>query len=87
MLFLRFTPDRKAEVMESSTGGCNGRVCRNVYPLGALLERGYAPVRFRGLAEDETIVAASAYQEADPPAKSSHRASSKPAKKAGAAKR
>jgi len=33
MLFLRFTPDRKAEVMESSTGGCNGRVCRNVYPL------------------------------------------------------
>jgi hypothetical protein len=25
MLFLRFTPDRKAEVMESSTGGCNGK--------------------------------------------------------------
>ncbi|XUJ35140.1 hypothetical protein ACQ5SK_05115 [Bradyrhizobium japonicum] len=36
MLFLRFTPDRKAEVMESSTGGCNGRVCRNVYPLASL---------------------------------------------------
>ncbi|MEI9923848.1 MAG: hypothetical protein WDN50_10380 [Bradyrhizobium sp.] len=41
MLFLRFTPDRKAEVMESSTGGCNGKVCRNVYPLSSLLARGY----------------------------------------------
>ena len=41
MLFLRFTPDRKAEVMEASTGGCNGRVCRNVYPLASLLQRGY----------------------------------------------
>ena len=51
MLFLRFTPDRKAEVMESSTGGCNGRVCRNVYPLASLLQRGYVPVRFRGLAD------------------------------------
>jgi hypothetical protein len=49
MLFLRFTPDRKAEVMESSTGGCNGRVCRNVYPLSSLLARGYKPVRFRVL--------------------------------------
>lgn len=49
MLFLRFTPDRKAEVMESSTGGCNGRVCRNVYPLSSLLARGYKPVRFRAL--------------------------------------
>jgi hypothetical protein len=49
MLFLRFTPDRKAEVMESSTGGCNGRVCRNVYPLASLLARGYKPVRFRAL--------------------------------------
>lgn len=65
MLFLRFTPDRKAEVMEASTGGCNGRVCRNVYPLAALLERGYTPVRFRALAEDETTVSASAYQEID----------------------
>jgi len=44
MLFLRFTPDRKAEVMESSTGGCNGRVCRNVYPLASLLARGFKPV-------------------------------------------
>ena len=49
MLFLRFTPDRKAEVMESSTGGCNGRVCRNIYPLASLLARGYKPVRFRAL--------------------------------------
>lgn len=61
MLFLRFTPDRKAEVMESSTGGCNGRVCRNVYPLAALLQRGYVPVRFRGLAEDNMEVSASSY--------------------------
>lgn len=67
MLFLRFTPDRKAEVMESSTGGCNGRVCRNVYPLASLLERGYVPVRFRALAEDETTVSANAYQETESP--------------------
>src|ERR1700704_69094 len=67
MLFLRFTPDRKAEVMESSTGGCNGRVCRNVYPLASLLERGYVPVRFRALAEDEMTVSASVYQETDSP--------------------
>ena len=65
MLFLRFTPDRKAEVMEASTGGCNGRVCRNVYPLASLLERGYVPVRFRALAEDGTTVSASAYQDTD----------------------
>jgi hypothetical protein len=68
MLFLRFTPDRKAEVMESSTGGCNGRVCRNVYPLASLLQRGYVPVRFRGLATDEMNVSASAYQEPEAPA-------------------
>lgn len=67
MLFLRFTPDRKAEVMEASTGGCNGRVCRNVYPLASLLERGYVPVRFRALAEDGTTVSASAYQDTDTP--------------------
>ena len=52
MLFLRFTPDRKAEVMEASPGACNGRVCRNVYPLSSLLARGYTPVRFRALAND-----------------------------------
>src|SRR3977135_478165 len=68
MLFLRFTPDRKAEVMESSTGGCNGRVCRNVYPLASLLQRGYVPVRFRGLATDEVTISASTYQETGTPA-------------------
>lgn len=67
MLFLRFTPDRKAEVMEASTGGCNGRVCRNVYPLAALLERGYVPVRFRALADDGMTVSASAYQDTEAP--------------------
>lgn len=69
MLFLRFTPDRKAEVMESSTGGCNGRVCRNVYPLAALLSRGYIPVRFRALADDQTVVSANVYQEKESPSK------------------
>jgi len=49
MLFLGFTKDRKAQVMESSTGGCNGKVCRNVYPLSSLLARGYRPVRYRVL--------------------------------------
>jgi hypothetical protein len=53
MLFLRFTPDRKVEVMESSTGGCHGRVCRNIYPLSSLLARGYRPVRFRALQDDQ----------------------------------
>jgi len=62
MLFLRFTPDRKAEVMESSTGGCNGKVCRNVYPLAALLARGYQPVRFKALADDAMVVAQSTYE-------------------------
>lgn len=54
MLFLRFTPDRKVEVMEASPGACNGRVCRNVYPAASLLARGYTPVRFRSLA-NETV--------------------------------
>jgi len=67
MLFLRFTPDRKAEVMEASTGGCNGRVCRNIYPLGSLLQHGYVPVRFRGLAEDRTMVSASARPDTELP--------------------
>jgi hypothetical protein len=52
MLFVRFTPDRRAEVIESSTGGCNGKVCRNIYPLAALLARGYRPVRYRGLVNE-----------------------------------
>ncbi len=58
MLFLRFTPDRKAEVMKSSTGGCNGRVCRNIYPLSSLLSRGYRPVRFRALQDSQMAEAA-----------------------------
>jgi hypothetical protein len=57
MLFLRFTPDRKAEVIESSPGACNGRVCRNIYPLTSLLARGYQPVRFRALQQDTSVVA------------------------------
>ena len=38
------------EVIEASTGRCNGKVCRNVYPLSAMLARGFVPVRYRGLA-------------------------------------
>jgi hypothetical protein len=57
MLFLRFTPNQMAEVMESSPGACNGRVCRNVYPLSSLLARGYRPVRFRALVNDTSVVA------------------------------
>jgi hypothetical protein len=57
MLFMGFTPDRKAQVMESSTGGCNGRVCSNVYPLASLLAHGYKPVRFRALQNDVSAVA------------------------------
>jgi hypothetical protein len=38
--------------MESSTGGCNGKVCRNVYPLASLLARGYRPVRYRALEKE-----------------------------------
>ena len=55
MLFLRFTPDRRAEVMEASTGGCNGKVCRNVYPLSSLLARGYVPVRYKALQETAAL--------------------------------
>jgi hypothetical protein len=74
MLFLRFTPDRMAEVMESSPGACNGRVCRNVYPLAALLARGFQPVRFRALANDTSVVAQVAPAEKpEPNAKRSHR--------------
>ena len=77
MLFLRFTPDRKAEVMEASTGGCNGRVCRNVYPLAALLARGYAPVRFRALADDTMVVAQSTYGDKAEPTGRAEKASHK----------
>ena len=63
MLFLRFTPDRKVEVMEASPRGCNGRVCRNVYPLAAVLARGYTPVRFRALANEPAPSEASKAEE------------------------
>jgi len=56
MLFLRFTPDHKAEVMEASPGACDGRVCHNIYPLASLLARGFEPVRFRALASDTSAV-------------------------------
>jgi len=54
VLFLGFTPDRKAMVMEASPGGCRGNVCRNIYPLSSLLARGFVPLRYRGLLEDTT---------------------------------
>jgi hypothetical protein len=69
MLFLRFTPDRKAEVMEASPGACNGRVCRNVYPLSSLLARGFHPVRFRALENErmaQLLPAAEPQREAKP---------------------
>jgi hypothetical protein len=66
MLFLRFMPDRKAEVMEASTGGCNGRVCRNIYPLAGLLARGYVPVRFRAFVDDQMVVSENAYDTSTP---------------------
>jgi hypothetical protein len=67
MLFLRFTPDRKAEVMEASPGACNGRVCRNIYPLASILARGYAPVRYRALA-NEAVAKVSYPEEPEPKA-------------------
>jgi hypothetical protein len=36
-------------------------VCRNIYPLAALLSRGFQPVRFKALADDTTVVAQSTY--------------------------
>ena len=67
MLFVRFTRDKKAEVLESSTGGCNGKVCRNVYPLGSLLARGYRPMRYRGLLSDASTSTEAAGMGADTP--------------------
>jgi hypothetical protein len=73
MLFLRFTPDRKAEVMEAAPAACNGRVCRNIYPLASLLARGFEPVRYRAVAGDEIAnVSAAANQEADDMPKRGH---------------
>jgi hypothetical protein len=77
MLFLRFTRDRKAEVMESSTGACNGKVCRNIYPLAALLSRGFQPMRFKALA-DETMVVAQSGEAAE---KNASRAKPQPRKR------
>jgi hypothetical protein len=71
MLFLRFTPDRKVEVIEAATGSCNGRVCRNVYPMSALLARGYSPVRFKAIANDAVAKAA----EPEPPKPAARRKS------------
>lgn len=64
MLFVRFTADRQAEVVESATGGCNGRVCRNIYPVGSLVARGYRPVRYRALLNEPAL--ASKTQSAPP---------------------
>jgi hypothetical protein len=71
MLFLRFTADRMVEVIESS-GACNGRVCRNTYPLSSLLARGYIPVRFRALASDTSAVAEVPEMEKAPSASKVH---------------
>jgi hypothetical protein len=74
MLFLRFTPDRKAEVMEAAPAACNGRVCRNIYPLASLLARGFEPVRYRAVAGDETASASETVkQEADDVPRRRHR--------------
>jgi hypothetical protein len=61
-----------AEVMEASPGACNGRVCRNVYPLSSLLARGFRPVRFRALENDTSTVAAIAPPEEEKPAAKRH---------------
>jgi hypothetical protein len=74
MLFVRFTPDKKAEVLESSTGGCNGKVCHNIYPLGSLLARGYRPVRYRALlADTATSTEAAKFGPATPQGKTNQR--------------
>ena len=73
VLFLRFTPDRKAEVMESSPGACNGRVCRNIYPLASLLARGFVPVRYRALANDNDTVAQAFTKKEDQPRRTRRR--------------
>ena len=52
VLFMGFTPNREAQVMEASPGACAGRVCRNIYPLSWLLSRGFIPVRYRALAAE-----------------------------------
>jgi hypothetical protein len=54
--------------MEASPGACNGRVCRNVYPLASLLARGYVPVRYRALLNDTSVVAQAVEQKRETPA-------------------
>ena len=55
VLFMGFTPNREAMVMEASPNACKGRVCRNIYPLSWLLARGFVPVRYRGLASAAAV--------------------------------
>ena len=55
VLFMGFTPNREAMVMEASPNACKGRVCRNIYPLSWLLSRGFVPVRYRGLADATAV--------------------------------
>jgi hypothetical protein len=87
MLFLRYTPDRKVEVMESSTGACNGRVCRNIYPMSSLLARGYVPVRYRALADDTTVAQMPTAQPATAAADKAGKAVAAPAPTAKQSKR
>ena len=73
----RASDKMKAEVVEASTGGCNGRVCRNVYPLAGLLARGYAPVRFKAFADDQMVVSTNAYQDTGPTGRAKKQGSQK----------
>jgi hypothetical protein len=41
MLFLRFTPSGRVEVIQAATNDCNGHVCRKQYVLTSLLNSGY----------------------------------------------
>ena len=68
MMFAGFTPDRKVAVIETSTGGCGGKTCRNIYPLSSLLARGYVPRRYRAVVETAQA-APVAVQPAKPAAK------------------
>lgn len=43
MLFLRFTPAGRIEVIQSATNDCGGRVCRRQYVLTSLVNSGYKP--------------------------------------------
>lgn len=43
MLFLRFTPSGRIEVIQAATNDCLGRVCRRQYVLTGLINSGYKP--------------------------------------------